>query len=139
MWSILVCSFCDPFRTTIIDLTSGQIVNKRSCPSCGSNNIEIQKINYNINLRHSGQEHLVNVPSLELPICQDCKRNIFTEKVDQQIQEAFDKVKVKGNKMEVILKKQSFKKLSELQHGGVFEKDGIIYLKVLENSSNLDV
>lgn len=44
---------------------------------------------YDAAIKHDGQLHKFTIPKLHLPICQACGEKIFTEKVDDQITEAF--------------------------------------------------
>src|SRR5216684_52873 len=60
----------------------------RRCRHCGKNQVVLTTISYDAEVRHDGRLHTFTVPHLDIPVCQACGEKVFTEKVDDQINEA---------------------------------------------------
>ena len=58
------------------------------CRQCGKREVALAKTNYAAEVRHDGRLHSFTIPDLELPICQACGERAFTEKVDDQVNDA---------------------------------------------------
>src|SRR4029079_19106671 len=43
---------------------------------------------YDAEVRHDGRLHSFRIPALEIPVCQSCGERIFTEHVDEQVDDA---------------------------------------------------
>lgn len=54
------------------------------CRHCGKQEVVLQTIEYQAEIRHDGRLHSFTIPALELPVCQACGEKVFTEKVDAQ-------------------------------------------------------
>lgn len=54
------------------------------CRHCGKQEVDLQTISYQADIRHDGRLHSFTIPALELPVCQACGEKVFTEKVDAQ-------------------------------------------------------
>ncbi|MGM0489535.1 MAG: type II TA system antitoxin MqsA family protein [Planctomycetota bacterium] len=59
------------------------------CRHCGKQEVFLQTMEYEAEIRHDGRLHSFTIPALELPVCQACGEKVFTEKVDAQENEAF--------------------------------------------------
>jgi len=57
------------------------------CPSCGSRDVKVEKIDYKMEVKHDGALRNLVISDLEIPICQSCGEKIFTEEVDAKINE----------------------------------------------------
>ena len=58
------------------------------CRHCGKEEVVLQTIEFQAEIRHDGRLHSFTIPALELPVCQACGEKVFTEKVDAQENEA---------------------------------------------------
>lgn len=58
------------------------------CRHCGKQEVVLQTIEYQAEIRHDGRLHSFTIPALELPVCQACGEKVFTEKVDAQENDA---------------------------------------------------
>ena len=58
------------------------------CRQCGKQEVVLQTIEYQAEIRHDGRLHSFTIPALEIPVCQACGDKVFTEKVDVQENEA---------------------------------------------------
>jgi hypothetical protein len=58
------------------------------CRHCGKIEVRPQTIPYAAEVRHKGRLVSLNIPNLEMPICQVCGERVFTEDVDRQIDQA---------------------------------------------------
>ena len=55
------------------------------CRHCGKDEVFMDTVTYEAEIRHDGRLHKFTVPKLELPVCQACGEKVFTETVDDQI------------------------------------------------------
>ncbi|MSQ93462.1 MAG: hypothetical protein EXR98_02775 [Gemmataceae bacterium] len=58
------------------------------CPRCLEKSVHLATIPYTAQGRGDGQLHVVEIPALRIPQCNKCGELVFTESVDEQIQEA---------------------------------------------------
>jgi hypothetical protein len=58
------------------------------CRHCGQHEVFPKTIPYTIEVRRDGHLHSLTVPALEIPVCRNCGEKVFTERVDQQIDQA---------------------------------------------------
>ena len=59
------------------------------CRRCGNKQVVPTTIPYEAEIRHDGRVHAFNIPRLTLPVCAECSEKVFTEKVEDQITDAF--------------------------------------------------
>ena len=60
----------------------------RRCRHCGKQEVHLATIEYTAEVRHDGRLHTFTIPELKLPMCGACGERIFTEQVDDQINDA---------------------------------------------------
>jgi hypothetical protein len=58
------------------------------CHQCGKNAVEMATIDYAAEVQHDGRLHAFVIPSLRIPVCQACGARVFTQDVDQQVNDA---------------------------------------------------
>jgi len=58
------------------------------CRRCGKREVVMATAAYNAEVRHDGRLYTFTIPRLELPVCQACGEQVFTEKVDEQVNAA---------------------------------------------------
>lgn len=58
------------------------------CRHCGKSQVQLAAIRYDAEVRHDGRLYALTVPNLAIPVCQACGEKAFTEKVDDQINNA---------------------------------------------------
>src|SRR5207245_962617 len=58
------------------------------CRPCFKNRVVTATVSYDAEVRHDGRLHKFTVPELKIPVCGACGEKVFTEKVDDQINEA---------------------------------------------------
>src|ERR1700722_12710593 len=58
------------------------------CGSCGKDEVRMGVVSYDAEVKYDGRLYTINVPNLEIPICQACGAKVYTEKVDGQINAA---------------------------------------------------
>ena len=59
------------------------------CPRCLQKQVHLAVIPYRAEMRHDGKLLAVQIPALHIPMCANCGELQFTDKVDQQIRNAF--------------------------------------------------
>ncbi len=57
------------------------------CPACAKVVAGLKTIQYSVEVRHGDRIHMVYLPSLKIPVC-SCGERVFTEQVDDQINDA---------------------------------------------------
>lgn len=55
------------------------------CVECGENSIVPTATDYTSTVKHDGRSYSVHIPSLAIPTCQKCGKQLFTAKIDDQI------------------------------------------------------
>lgn len=60
----------------------------RRCRRCGKTEVVIATAQYDAEVRHDGRLYAFTIPELQLPVCQACGEQVFTEDVDLQINDA---------------------------------------------------
>ena len=58
------------------------------CRRCGNLSVVITTIEYTVETRHDGRLFPLTIPELQIPICGECGEKVFTEEVEQQINDA---------------------------------------------------
>jgi putative zinc finger/helix-turn-helix YgiT family protein len=58
------------------------------CRHCGKNEVEMETMEYTAEVRYEGRLHTFKISKLQIPVCQSCKEKVFTEDVDQQVNDA---------------------------------------------------
>lgn len=58
------------------------------CGNCGKDEVRLSVVSYDVEVKYDGRLYTINVPKLEIPICQACGAKVFTEKVDEQVNAA---------------------------------------------------
>ena len=59
------------------------------CRTCNETQVFIACIEYTIDILYNGQLIAVTIPHLQIPICSSCGEKVFTELVDEQINDVF--------------------------------------------------
>ncbi len=60
------------------------------CHTCFKDAVYLSRVaQYEATLKHDGQLYTFVIPEIEIPVCTACGERIFTEKVDDQIRDAF--------------------------------------------------
>ncbi len=60
----------------------------RRCRQCGKVEVILDTTEYEVEVRHDGRLYKFTVRDLKLPICQACGEKVFTEDVDDQVNDA---------------------------------------------------
>ena len=58
------------------------------CRQCGKQDVVMATVQYEPEVRHDGRLHTFSIPDLQLPVCQACGERVFTNGVDDQVDEA---------------------------------------------------
>jgi putative zinc finger/helix-turn-helix YgiT family protein len=58
------------------------------CRQCGNQEVAMTTIEYDAAVKHDGKLHEFRIPNLKLPVCQVCGSKVFTESVDEQVNDA---------------------------------------------------
>jgi DNA-binding transcriptional regulator YiaG len=58
------------------------------CRHCGKDQVHLQAISYDAEVRHDGRLHQFTIARLEAPVCRNCRKMVVTEAVDDQINAA---------------------------------------------------
>jgi DNA-binding transcriptional regulator YiaG len=58
------------------------------CNHCGENAVDLVTIEYRAEARHDGRLYTFTIPSLRIPVCQECGEKVFTDDVDRQVNDA---------------------------------------------------
>jgi len=58
------------------------------CRRCGKTQVVMTTTSYDAEVRHDGRLHAFTIPRIDIPVCQACREQVFTEKVDDQINAA---------------------------------------------------
>jgi putative zinc finger/helix-turn-helix YgiT family protein len=58
------------------------------CRHCGKNAVVMTTTRYDAGVRHDGRLYPFTIARLDIPVCQACGEQVFTEKVDDQINAA---------------------------------------------------
>ena len=65
------------------------------CPYCGKKEFLLTKVDYPATIKHNNKLHVFIVNDFRIFRCQRCRGKIFTEDVDRQIMDVFEKLKDK--------------------------------------------
>jgi putative zinc finger/helix-turn-helix YgiT family protein len=58
------------------------------CGQCGRTEVFPARTTYTARIRHDGRLHEFTIPALRIPTCRACGERVFTEDVDEQINES---------------------------------------------------
>jgi putative zinc finger/helix-turn-helix YgiT family protein len=58
------------------------------CRQCGKQEVRGETVKYKAEVRHDGRVHSFTIPKLEIPVCGACGEKVFTEHVDEQVNDA---------------------------------------------------
>jgi DNA-binding transcriptional regulator YiaG len=58
------------------------------CHHCGKDAVVMATVEYNAEVRHDGRLHAFTIPALSIPVCNECGEKVFTENVDEQVNDA---------------------------------------------------
>ena len=68
----------------------------RQCYHCGSREVYLIMMDYPAEVKWNWVLHMFTVVDLEIPACEACGELVFTEKVDNQIQECLETLLEQG-------------------------------------------
>ena len=61
------------------------------CNRCATLQVIVKTIEYQAEVRHDGRNYSFTISDFEIMFCEGCSENVFTEKVDKQINDAMRK------------------------------------------------